>query len=101
MIKSKSGTNPPVRVCPPYQISTDNKTFFSLRAGLQFNYMLSNALDINLEATFNATDDAFNGTRYDRKWDSYANVMLGLTYHFKDQYGDRRFRYRGERPGMG
>ena len=43
--------------------------------------MLSNALDINLEATFNATDDAFNGTRYDRKWDSYANVMLGLTYH--------------------
>ena len=58
---------------------------FSLRAGLQFNYMLSNVLDINLEATFNATDDAFNGTRYDRKWDSYANVMLGLTYHFKDQ----------------
>ena len=21
---------------------------------------------------------------------TYANVMLGLTYHFKDQYGDRR-----------
>ena len=91
--KVKEWDKSPSEEFAPYQISTDNKTFFSLRAGLQFNYMLSNALDINLEATFNATDDAFNGTRYDRKWDSYANVMLGLTYHFKDQYGDRRFRY--------
>lgn len=91
--KVKEWDKSPSEEFAPYQISTDNKTFFSLRAGLQFNYMLSNALDINLEATFNATDDAFNDTRYDRKWDSYANVMLGLTYHFKDQYGDRRFRY--------
>lgn len=77
----------------PYKVYTDNNAYFALRAGLQFNYILSNALDLNLEATFNATDDGYNGTRYDRKWDSYANLMLGLTYHFKDQYGDRRFRY--------
>lgn len=77
----------------PYKVYTDNNAYFALRAGLQFNYILSNALDLNLEATFNTTDDGYNGTRYDRKWDSYANLMLGLTYHFKDQYGDRRFRY--------
>lgn len=77
----------------PYEVCTDSKALFALRAGLQFNYILSNTLDLNLEATFNATDDGLNGVRYDRKWDSYANVMLGLTYHFKDQYGDRRFRY--------
>lgn len=77
----------------PYKVYTNNNAYFALRAGLQFNYILSNALDLNLEATFNATDDGYNGTRYDRKWDSYANLMLGLTYHFKDQYGDRRFRY--------
>ena len=40
----------------PYQISTDNKTFFSLRAGLQFNYMLSNALDINLCLLYTSGD---------------------------------------------
>ena len=77
----------------PYKVYTETKTYFALRGGLQFNYMLSNALDLGLEATFNATDDGYNGTRYDDKWDAYANVMLGLTYHFKDQYGDRRFRY--------
>lgn len=77
----------------PYKVYTDNNAYFALRAGLQFNYILSNAFDLNLEATFNATDDGYNGTRYDRKWDSYANLMLGLTYHFKDQYDDRRFRY--------
>lgn len=83
----------PGKVTAPYQVYTDNNAYFALRAGLQFNYILSNALDLNLEATFNATDDGYNGTRYDRKWDSYANLMLGLTYHFKDQYDDRRFRY--------
>lgn len=77
----------------PYQVYTDNETYFALRGGLQFNYMLSNSLDLGLEATFNATDDGYNGTRYDRKWDTYVNVMLGLTWHFKDHYGDRRFRY--------
>lgn len=77
----------------PYEVSTDPKTYWALRGGFQLSYMLSNALDLTLEATYNATDDGYNGIRYDRRWDAYANVMLGLTYHFKDQYGDRRFRY--------
>jgi outer membrane protein OmpA-like peptidoglycan-associated protein len=56
--------------------------------------MLNNALDLNLELTAHGADDAYNGTRYDRKYDTYVSAMLGLTYHFKDHYGDRRFRYK-------
>lgn len=91
--KVKAWDKAPSEGFAPYKVYTESKTYFALRGGLQFNYILSKAFDLGLEATFNATDDGYNGTRYDRKWDSYANVMLGLTYHFKDQYGDRRFRY--------
>ena len=76
-----------------YKVFTDNGTYFSLRGGLGLSYMLSNALDLNLEVTAHGADDAYNGTRYDRKYDTYVSAMLGLTYHFKDHYGDRRFRY--------
>ena len=76
-----------------YKVYTDNSAYFSLRGGLGLSYMLNNALDLNLEVTAHGADDAYNGTRYDNKYDTYVAAMLGLTYHFKDQYGDRRFRY--------
>ena len=76
-----------------YKVYTDNSAYFSLRGGLGLSYMLSNALDLNLEVTAHGADDAYNGTRYDNKYDTYVAAMLGLTYHFKDHYGDRRFRY--------
>lgn len=76
-----------------YKVYTDNNIYFSLRGGLGFSYMLSDALDLNLEVTAHGSDDAYNGTRYDNKYDTYVAAMLGLTYHFKDHYGDRRFRY--------
>ncbi len=77
----------------PYDVYTDKKSYFAARAGLMLSYRLCRALDLELEVTAHATDDGYNGTRYDRKYDAYVNAMLGLTYHFKDQYGDRRFRY--------
>ena len=76
-----------------YKVFTDNGAYFSLRGGLGLSYMLNDALDLNLEVTAHGADDAYNGTRYDRKYDTYVAAMLGLTYHFKDHYGDRRFRY--------
>ncbi|MBR2074877.1 MAG: OmpA family protein [Fibrobacter sp.] len=82
------------KVAAPYEVNTDGKTLLAARAGLMASYRLSNALDLELEITAQATDDAYNGTRHDEKYDSYLNAFLGLTYHFKDQYGDRRFRYR-------
>ncbi|MBQ3190517.1 MAG: OmpA family protein [Bacteroidaceae bacterium] len=76
-----------------YQVYTDKKAYLSLRGGLGFSYMLNNALDLNLEVTAHGSDDGYNGTRYDNMYDTYVTAMLGLTYHFKDQYGDRRFKY--------
>lgn len=76
-----------------YKVYTDKEAYLSLRGGLGLSYMLSDALDLNLEVTAHGSDDAYNGTRYDNKYDTYVNAMLGLTYHFKDQYGDRRFKY--------
>lgn len=76
-----------------YEVDRSGATGLAVHAGLQLGYKINNALDVNLEATFNATDDACNGTRYDNKYDGYIYVVGGLTYHFKDHYGDRRFKY--------
>ena len=76
-----------------YGIDTENRSYFAARAGFLCNYKLSEALDLGLEATINATDDKYNGIYYDDNYDGYVNLLLGLTYHFKDHYGDRRFKY--------
>ena len=75
-------------------LDTKKRTFFSARAGLGLAYKLCEALDLTFEATVNATDDGFDGFRYDDKYDGYTTGLFGLTYHFKDHYGDRRFKYR-------
>lgn len=69
------------------------KAALAVHAGIQLNYKLTDALDVNLEGTFNVTDDGYNGTRYDNKYDGYVFIAAGLAYHFKDHYGDRRFKY--------
>ena len=76
-----------------YKVYTDESAYLSGRVGLMTSYRLNNALDLTLEGAVNIVDDAYNGLRYDNRYDAYATAMLGLTYHFKDQYGDRRFRY--------
>lgn len=76
-----------------YEVDRSTGTYLAIHAGLQLNYKVSEAVDINLETTYNATDDGYNGTRYDRKYDGYIYIVAGATYHFKDHYGDRRFKY--------
>lgn len=76
-----------------YRVDNDGGTYLAIHAGLMLSYKLNNAIDLNLEATYNATDDAYNGVRYDRKYDGYMYIVGGMVWHFKDQYGDRRFRY--------
>lgn len=84
-------------------LDTKKRTFFSVRAGLGLWYKLNNALDLTFEAMIHATDDALDGFRYDDKYDGYTTGMFGLNYHFKDHYGDRRFKYRnvGDDLGLG
>lgn len=76
-----------------YEVDRSGATSLAVHAGLQLGYKVSEAVDVNIEGTFNVTDDGYNGTRYDRKYDGYIYVVAGVTYHFKDHYGDRRFKY--------
>lgn len=76
-----------------YEVDRSGETALAVHAGVQLGFKINEALDVNLESTFNVTDDGYNGTRYDRKYDGYIYIVGGLTYHFKDHYGDRRFKY--------
>lgn len=69
------------------------RDFLGVRAGVNLAYALTNALDLTFDAGVMATNDGFNLKRYDDLYDGYIQCNLGLVYHFKDQYGDRRFKY--------
>lgn len=77
-----------------YQVYTHPRNYLAGQAGLGVSYQLSNALDLNLEFTGNVTNDKFNGVIDDQLYDAFINAQLGLTYHFKDHFGDRRFKNR-------
>lgn len=77
-----------------YPIETKSKTYLSGHIGLGTAIQLSQALDFNIEASVTATNDKYNGIAYDVLYDGFATLQAGLTYHFKDHFGDRRFKYR-------
>ena len=77
-----------------FVVETHPKNYIVGKLGLGAYYQLSNALDLNLEITANITNDKFNGVTDDQLYDAFINAQLGLTYHFKDHFGDRRFKYR-------
>ncbi len=76
-----------------YFIDSDNKWYFAGHVGLIADFRLSDAWSVNVDVSFNGTDDAYNGVRYRRVYDSYVDVMAGLMYRFKDSSGNRRLRY--------
>ncbi len=76
-----------------YEVDNDSHFYFAGRAGLMASYQLSEAWDLSIDASFNGTDDAYNGIRFRRVYDTYVNVMAGITYHIKDRSGKRRLQY--------
>ena len=76
-----------------YVIDTTNRWYLAVRAGFIVSYMLNEQFDLDLDMHIDATDDGYNGVRYDDLYDGYTVFALGLKYHFPDHYGDRRFRY--------
>lgn len=76
-----------------YHVNGKNKNYFAGHAGLIASYQITEAWDINADLSFNGTDDAYNGVRYRRVYDSYVNIMAGITYHIKDTSGKRRLKY--------
>lgn len=77
----------------PYPVKTANKTYLAVRAGFILSYKLNKHLDLEFEGHITATDDGYDGTRYNDKYDGYTVGLLGLKYHFLDYVGKRRFAY--------
>lgn len=57
------------------------KNFVNTRLGLQAAFHASELVDINLEVNANLIDGTFNNSS--RKFNGYANAMVGVTYKFK------------------
>lgn len=81
------GYNHGFKSLPNVTKATDN---IVARVGLQANFRLSSAFDLNLEANGNALHDEYN-SKSGGKYDWYANVMAGVTYKFKNGDGSRGF----------
>ena len=77
-----------------FPINTKTRSYLAGHIGLGTAIQLSQALDFNLEAAISATNDKYNGAQYDVLYDGFVTAQAGLTYHFKDHFGDRRFKYR-------
>ena len=67
-----------------YVISTKSDWYLAVRAGFIVSYMLNDYLDLDLDLHIDATDDGYNGVRYDDKYDGYSVFALGLKYHLPD-----------------
>ena len=75
------------------KVYPENHSYLAVRAGFVLSYKLNEIWDLDLDMQICATDDGYNGVRYDDKYDGYTQALLGLKYHFVDQYGDHRFKY--------
>ena len=76
-----------------YRVDRKSKWYFAGHIGLIGEYHISPAWSVNLDVSFNGTDDGYNGMRFRRVYDSYVDVMLGALYYIKDASG-----YRHRRP---
>lgn len=76
-----------------YDVDGKSRNYFAGHVGLIASYQITEAWDVNLDVSFNGTDDAYNGVRFRRVYDSYVNLMAGVTYHIKDTAGKRRLKY--------
>lgn len=76
-----------------YRVDRKSKWYFAGHIGLIGEYHISPAWSVNLDVSFNGTDDGYNGMRFRRVYDSYVDVMLGALYYLKDASG-----YRHRRP---
>lgn len=76
-----------------YEVDPKSHFYLAGRGGLIAQYQITDAWDLNVDMSFNGTDDAYNGIRFRRVYDTYVDVMAGLTYHIKNSAGRRRLQY--------
>lgn len=85
--------DPMGKVTYGYAVNGKSRNYFAGHAGLIAAYQITEAWDVNVDVSFNGTDDAYNGKRFRRVYDTYVNLMAGLTYHIPDTSGKRRLKY--------
>ncbi len=85
--------DPMGKVTYGYTVNGKSRNYFAGHAGLIAAYQITEAWDVNVDVSFNGTDDAYNGKRFRRVYDTYVNIMAGLTYHIPDTSGKRRLKY--------
>ena len=71
--------------------STD---FFTpvVHGGLQGDFHLSPDVDLNLIVDANFVNENFNGYKSGLKFDMYASLMVGITYHFRANKSLHRYK---------
>lgn len=76
-----------------YEVDTRHYNYLAAHVGLQARFRVSDPIDFIFEATYNGTDDEYNGFVYNRVYDAYVDLQFSVLYHFKDQYNHNRFRF--------
>ena len=66
---------------------------FTVRAGVEAIFRLSTAWDLNVEVTNNWINSNFDGQPTNNRYDGHLDLLLGLTYRFKNHDGSHSFTY--------
>lgn len=73
---------------------TKGSNLISARVGLIANFRLSDAWSFNVEASNSWLDDSYDGRDAAcslHKWDGHIDLLLGLTYRFRNHDGSHQF----------
>lgn len=74
--------------------NTRQTSLVDLRLGLGMSIRLNDKLKLNIEAVENMLDDSRDGIQDEKNgWDGHLNLMVGVTYHFKNADKARQFSY--------
>lgn len=75
-----------------YKVENSDNVNLNLRAGLQFDFKLSKAVDLSVQGAYNFVGDTYNGHRHSENFafDPYLDLSAGVVIHLPDHYGDNR-----------
>ena len=77
-----------------HTLHSQKSNMFNVRAGLEAIIKLSNAWDLNIEATNNWLNSNFDGQEIaSNRYDGHLDLLIGLTYRFKNCDGSHSFTY--------